>query len=122
MNNSIEKKIQNKRQIGSVYEQKAVEFLKEQGQIILEVNYRNILGEIDIITRDKECLCFIEVKYRMNNHFGSPFEAVDIHKQKQIKKVAKYYLMQHGFNEWIPCRFDVIGFEGENLTYLQNAF
>ena len=112
----------NKRQIGSEYEQKAVALLLEKGYKILEVNYRNRMGEIDIIAKEQEYLCFIEVKFRTNHIFGSPLEAVNIKKQKQIRKVAKYYLMQHGKNEWTPCRFDVIGYEGNEVIHLENAF
>ena len=112
----------NKRQVGSEYEQKAVLLLLEKGYEILETNYRNRNGEIDIIAKEKEYLCFVEVKFRTNNAFGSPLEAVDAKKQRQIRKVANYYLMCHGKNEWTPCRFDVIAYEGEEVIHLENAF
>ena len=112
----------NKRQIGTEYEQKAVALLLEKGYKILEMNYRNRMGEIDIIAKQGEYLCFVEVKFRTDNTFGSPLEAVDAKKQKQIRKVAKYYLMSHGKNEWTPCRFDVIAYEGKEITHLENAF
>lgn len=112
----------NKRQIGSDYEHRAAEYLKEKGMTILEMNFRNRGGEIDIIAKDGEYICFIEVKYRTTNQYGSPLEAVDYRKQKQIRKVALYYLMMHGLNEWTPCRFDVIAFEGDEITHMENAF
>lgn len=112
----------NKRQIGAFYEKKAEQYLIQKGYQILECNFRNRSGEIDIIAKDNESICFIEVKYRTTRKFGSPLEAVDIKKQNQIRKVAGYYLMKHGFGEWSPCRFDVIGFEGEQIRHLENAF
>lgn len=112
----------NKRQIGGEFEQLAAEFLKEKGMSILEMNFRNRIGEIDIIAKDGEYICFIEVKYRTTNQWGSPFEAVNYRKQQQIRKVALYYLMRHGFHEWTPCRFDVIAFEGDKITHIENAF
>ena len=72
----------NKRQIGAEYEKKAVALLLEKGYEILEVNYRNRMGEIDIIAKDGKYICFIEVKFRTNSDFGSPLEAVDAKKQK----------------------------------------
>ena len=42
----------------------AVEFLKSRGVKILERNYQNRFGEIDIIAREDNTLLFIEVKYR----------------------------------------------------------
>ena len=114
--------MENKRQIGSNYEQKAVKYLLENGYIILEQNYRNRCGEIDIIARKKGMLVFLEVKYRTTSIYGSPLEAVDWRKQNQIRKVAQFYLMRHGLSEWTPCRFDVIAFEGEKMTHIENAF
>ena len=112
----------NKRETGTSYEIKAEEYLMQKGYKILARNYRNRSGEIDIIAKDKEYFCFIEVKYRTSNAFGSPFEAVNARKQQQIRKVAMYYLMKNKLSEWTPCRFDVIGFEGEKLTHIENAF
>lgn len=112
----------NKRQTGTSYEIKAEEYLLQNGYKILERNFRNRSGEIDIIAKDGECFCFIEVKYRTTNDFGNPFEAVDYRKQNQIRKVANYYFMKNKLSEWTPCRFDVIGFVGEEMMHIENAF
>lgn len=112
----------NKRQTGTSYEIKAEEYLINKGYKILERNFRNRSGEIDIIAKDGEYFCFVEVKYRTTNDFGSPLEAVDYRKQNQIRKVAMFYLMKNKLSEWTPCRFDVIGFEGEKMTHIENAF
>ncbi len=112
----------NKRQIGTSYEIKAEDYLREKGYKILETNYRNRSGEIDIIAKQGEYFCFIEVKYRATNEYGNPLESVDFRKQNQIRKVAMYYLMKNKLSEWTPCRFDVIAFEGEKMTHVENAF
>lgn len=112
----------NKRQMGTSYELKAEDYLREKGYKILETNFRNRSGEIDIIAKDGEYFCFVEVKYRTTNDYGSPLEAVDFRKQNQIRKVAMYYLMKNKLSEWTPCRFDVIAFEGEKMTHVENAF
>ena len=122
-NNKKDKSLSaNKRQMGTSYEIKAEEYLLQKGYKILERNFRNRSGEIDIIAKDGEYFCFVEVKYRTTNDFGSPLEAVDFRKQNQIRKVALYYLMKNKLSEWTPCRFDVIAFEGEKLTHVENAF
>lgn len=112
----------NKRQIGEAYEKKAEHYLLQKGYKILEKNFRIRSGEIDIIAQDGIYLCFIEVKFRTSNSFGSPLEAVDWRKQNQIRKVASFYLMKSNLSEWTPCRFDVIAFEGEIITHIENAF
>ena len=119
---SVESLSANKRQTGTSYEIKAEEYLLQNGYKILERNFRNRSGEIDIIAKDGEYFCFIEVKYRTTNDFGNPFEAVDYQKQNPIRKVANYYFMKNKLSEWTPCRFDVIGFVGEEMMHIENAF
>ena len=112
----------NKRQTGTTYELKAEEYLLENGYKILEHNFRNRSGEIDLIAKKDGQIHFIEVKFRTTNAFGSPLEAVDFRKQSQIRKVAMYYLMKNKLSEWTSCQFDVIAFEGEKMIHLENAF
>lgn len=112
----------NKRQTGTTYEMKAEEYLLQKGYKILERNFRTRSGEIDLIAKKGVYFCFVEVKYRTTNDYGNPLEAVDARKQNQIRKVAMYYVMKNKLSEWTPCQFDVIAFEGEKLTHIENAF
>ena len=114
--------VMNKRSVGSLYEQLATEQLINMGYRVLARNYRNRFGEIDIIAKDGDTICFCEVKYRKDNGCGSALEAVGYSKQKKIISVARYYLMTHGLNEWTPCRFDVIAVDDDEVTVLKNAF
>ena len=54
--------LNTKQQYGKDSESIAVRYLKKNGYKILEQNYRNQLGEIDIIAKDKKSLVFVEVK------------------------------------------------------------
>lgn len=112
----------NRRQIGASYEKLAAEYLTGNGYEILEYNYRNRTGEIDLVAKEGEYLCFVEVKYRKDTSMGSPLEAVNWKKQRNISKVAKYYLLTHGYSEWTPCRFDVVGITGNEIELVKNAF
>lgn len=112
----------NKRQTGAAYEIKAEEYLLGNGYKILERNFRNRSGEIDLIAKKGGQIHFVEVKYRTTAMYGSPLEAVDFRKQNQVRKVAMYYLMKNKLSEWTPCQFDVIAFEGEEMTHIENAF
>ena len=112
----------NKRQLGTVYEQKAAAYLQQQGYEILECNFRCRLGEIDIIAREGEYLCCVEVKYRSGDGYGSPLEEVGVYKQRKIIKVAHYYMMRKRLGLYMPCRFDVIAIEKDQITLLRNAF
>ena len=75
-----------------------------------------------LLRRMGRYLVFIEVKYRKNGKSGSPFSAVGREKQRIISKVAMFYLIAHGYRELPPCRFDVVGIDGENIHWIKNAF
>jgi putative endonuclease len=108
-------------------EEMAIEHLIGKRYRILERNYRKSFGEVDIIARDRDTLVFIEVKTRQSTRFGSPFEAVDIRKQRQISRVAQEYLQAHGATD-VSARFDVIAVRVDRanrlvaIDHLQNAF
>ena len=54
----------NTRKKGMEYERAAAGYLQRCGVRILEYNYRNRRGEIDLIGKDGEYTVFFEVKYR----------------------------------------------------------
>lgn len=112
----------NKRRIGAVYERQAAEYLKSKGYQILENNYRCRIGEIDLIARDGRYLVFVEVKYRSDGFCGNALEAVTVRKQHTIRRVAQFYLLSHHLSEDIPCRFDVVGITGTEITLVKDAF
>ncbi len=112
----------NKRSLGADYEEMAARFLEENGMRILERNFRSRTGEIDMIAKDGRFLVFVEVKYRADCGMGSPLEAVDARKQKKIIQTAQYYLLKNGCGTDTPCRFDVVGIVGTDITHIKNAF
>ena len=114
--------MENKRKIGTEYEKKAAEYLRQQGFLILEQNFYSRFGEIDIIAKDGRYFVFIEVKYRVNAQMGEPQEAVDTKKQQKISRTAAYYCMRHGISSEQPCRFDVAAFTEGKWMVIQNAF
>jgi putative endonuclease len=56
---------------GSYGESLAKRYLETQGYRILEKNFRNKLGEIDLIAQDGKTICFVEVKTRLSLEQGS---------------------------------------------------
>ncbi len=112
----------NKRAVGHCYEEKAAEYLKARGVQILEQNFRCKTGEVDLIGKEGAYLVFIEVKYRLSKRNGYAAEAVNHKKQQIISRVANFYLLRHFQSQEIPCRFDVIAFDGEEIRWYRNAF
>lgn len=112
----------NTRKIGADKEEAAANFLQQNGMKILERNFRNRQGEVDIIGMHEGYLVFAEVKYRGSTRQGNPAEAVDFKKQRQICKVADYYRMLHKLGDQTPVRYDVIAMTKEEITWIKNAF
>ena len=112
----------NNRATGTEREEWAAEYLAQQGMKIKERNYRNKNGEIDLIGYHDGYLVFVEVKYRRNTQKGFAAEAVDARKQRRICKVADYYRYTHGLSELIMVRYDVVAIQGEEISWIQNAF
>lgn len=112
---------------GKIGEQIAQKYLKSIGYKIIEANYKNRIGEIDIIAKDKNknFIVFVEVKTRMSRAFGDPSEAVNVQKQFKIRQVATMYLKSHQMLE-ANCRFDVVSIIGQaddcEITHIENAF
>ena len=113
----------NKRKVGAFYEEIAADYLVSQGVMILERNYRNWLGEIDLIGMTADgWLIFVEVKYRSTERSGSPLAAVDGRKQLVISKVGDEYLKNHYRSMDVRCRVDVGGINGDKICWIKNAF
>jgi len=112
----------NNREKGKYYEEIAIQYLEQQGMRIVEKNFRNRQGEIDIIGYHDGYLVFTEVKYRKTQNAGNPAEAVTYTKQRIICKVANYYRYLHHISEQTPQRYDVIAFLDESMQWYQNAF
>ncbi|WP_241242150.1 YraN family protein [Thalassotalea sp. G2M2-11] len=115
------------RTTGTAWEQVAEHFLSEQGLVSVDKNFHSRFGEIDLIMQDDDCLVFIEVKFRQKSNFGGAINAVNHTKQQKLHQTAKFFLQQHGLNEYnTSCRFDVVAIEGTtnppNITWLKNAF
>ena len=115
----------NRQQLGAEGERAAAKLLRRYRYRILQQNYRCRVGEVDLIALDGTTVVFVEVKTRTQEGFGSPLEAVDRRKQRQMARAARYFLSEHDLHDR-PVRFDVVGvwWEGGRITceLIQNAF
>ena len=78
---------------GKEGEEIAKKFLEQKGFRLIESNYNNKLGEIDLIMSNKEVLVFVEVKLKVGDKFGSPEEMISKYKLSQIRRVAEAFLV-----------------------------
>ena len=115
-----------KKYIGQLGEKEAVRYLKKKKYKILETNYTNYYGEIDIVAKDKQYLVFVEVKTRTGTDYGFAAEAVNFQKQKKLKVLAQTYA-EKSYD--VNIRFDVVEVyvNKENnkvsgINHIENAF
>jgi len=114
-----------RQEFGKQGEAAAADFLKRQGYQILECNYRNRLGEIDIIAQDKETLVFVEVKTKKRSGPVHPKYSITSQKQKKISMVALYYIKTM-HRSGGKARFDVVTLvldtSPPTIELIKNAF
>ena len=114
--------MENKRQLGTEKEEQAAAYVMECGATLLAKNFFFHGGEVDLIIKDGEYICFIEVKYRKSSKYGYPEEAVTIAKQRKILQGAKLFLYRNQYPVDTPCRFDVISICKDEITWIKDAF
>ncbi len=116
-------KIFDERPISQRGEDLAARALKKAGYKVLARNYRNRLGEIDIVAKERDVIVFVEVKTRTGKRFGLAKEAVNYKKQKKLIRLAQAYLKQHRlFGK--KARFDVVAIQLDDneIEIIKDAF
>ena len=111
-------------QTGQAAEDKALNYLSNQGLKLVERNFNCLVGEIDLIMRDKEYLVFIEVRSRSGNDYGGGIASITHAKRLKIMKTTQFYLMKYKVQDQFPLRFDVISIDGSTrqITWIKDAF
>jgi putative endonuclease len=109
---------------GRLGEDLGVEWLRANGFQIVERNVEFKTGEIDVVAREGETLCFIEIKARSTDTYGTAVEAVPAKKQRRVTRAATFYLARNPTED--PCRFDVLAMDlvddRWSYTLLRDAF
>ena len=86
---------QYRRAMGRRGEQWAVDHLERSGMRVVDRNWRNHAGELDIVAREGPVLVVAEVKTRTSVDHGHPAEAVDIAKRRRLHALARAWARQH---------------------------
>lgn len=119
----------NRKQLGAIGEQYALEHLRQLGYRVVKRNWRCRSGEIDLIAWDGALLVFVEVRTRSGESggFGTPQESVDYRKRLQVMETAQVYVHSHQLQHH-QLRFDVVSVITEmdgtkrSLDHIVNAF
>lgn len=102
----------------------AVQWLRDRGFRILDLNWRNGRYEIDIVALRWDEIHFVEVKTRKADGWTTPEQAIDRNKFRALKRAASLYLALYGRQEE-PC-FDLIAVEygsdgRREVRFVENA-
>lgn len=108
----------NKQIVGELGESIAVKFLEKKGFVTVERNYRRKFGEIDIVTKKKGVIHFVEVKTvsceNLNEVGGGvsdsfrPEDNVHPQKLRRLSRAIRVYLSDSGMGEESGWQFDVV--------------
>lgn len=112
---------------GLRFEDRARRYLAARGLELQEANYRCRFGEIDLIMRDADTLCFIEVRYRNSLDFGGASASITAAKQRRIVKAAQFFLSAQPRPSRHALRFDALLIQQQaggdlDFNWIQNAF
>jgi putative endonuclease len=91
--------------LGAFGESRIVDYRLQQGDEILERNWRVREGEIDVISLDRfGAFHFIEVKTRSSLAFGHPFESISQVKLLRMQRLAMGWLATH---DCFGCEYSI---------------
>jgi len=112
---------------GLRFEEQARDYLSAQGLRLLQSNYHCRFGEIDLIMRDADSVCFIEVRFRKSLNFGGASASITAAKQRKIVKTALFYLSSNRSLQNQPLRFDALLIQQQadgshDFNWIRNAF
>lgn len=106
-------------QSGMEGEDAALAYLRAQGLLLVERNFRARTGEIDLVMTDGDTLVFVEVRKRSGKGFGGAAASVTPAKRQRLVKTAQCYLQK--CHDQPACRFDVVAIDGEQFSWLKNV-
>lgn len=102
----------------------AVDYLRQHGYFVRDVNWRSGHKELDIVAEKEDCLVFVEVKTRRNASYGRAEDAVNQGKIRRIVLAADAYVKCHRLD--LPVRYDIITVVGKGedarIEHIEDAF
>ena len=99
--------------IGACFEQRALDCLARAGLTLLARNWRSRFGELDLVMREGDTVVFVEVRYRRHAAFGGGAASIGAAKCARLTLAAQGFLQAQPRLASLPCRFDVVAFDGD---------
>jgi putative endonuclease len=95
---------------GTTGEDAALFYLRRKGYTVVARRWKSSKkpGDIDLIAWHGPVLCFIEVKTRTAHGLAPAEFAVDSHKRRVLRQLARQYVLQLPQPDAPPVRFDTV--------------
>jgi putative endonuclease len=110
-------------------EMAAMFYLRRKGYVVAAQRWssNSQRGDLDLIAWQGPMLCFVEVKTRTAHDIAPAEVAVDSHKRKVIRKLARLYVRQLPRKTAPPVRFDILSVymvpgQGKEFVHFEGAF
>ena len=101
---------------GNLAEEKACEFLFDNGFNIIDRNFYSRFGEIDIIAIKDEVLHFVEVK--SGDDYEKAIQNITKSKLAKLIKTGEVYLKKNSYNG--DFEYDAVLVVNNNISILEN--
>jgi len=113
--------------VGASAENLALQYLQAKGLRVLQRNFHCRFGEVDLVMLDRQCLVFVEVRYRAKNRFSTAAHSISSTKQNRIIRTACIFVSRNRRYAENTMRFDVVaidsGCAGEStIQWMADAF
>jgi uncharacterized protein (TIGR00252 family) len=106
---------------GRLAEAAVVRYLESQGFTILDQNWKNRWGEIDIVAKKDDLVHFVEVKYRQSPDQGSGFDYITPAKLRQMSFAANMWVENNNWSgEYLLSAAQVSGADYE-VDFIENC-
>lgn len=96
------------RGLGRLGESVASRLLGQKSYHVIARNWTCDRGEVDLVALDGSSLVFVEVKTRRGAGSLAPEMAVDLEKQRRLRRVGREFLASHPLLPHDRIRFDVV--------------
>ncbi len=97
---------------GDKAENLACKYLEKQNIKILKRNFHGRQGELDIVGRQDNCICVVEVRSRGKGSAYVPEQSLTGKKRSSLRKTTNYFLAKHGLSGR-PLRMDLLVIDWE---------
>ncbi len=101
---------------GTLAEEKACEFLLNNGFNVIERNFYSRFGEIDIIATKEEVLHFIEVKSGVD--YESAVQNITPQKLLRLTRTGDIYIKKNSLD--LPFVYDAVIITPKTIEFVQN--